>query len=57
MMLQSLQFGLGCVSIHSLQLCTAVAAEEGVVLAQVGGEELREIPLQDHLQEHLGCCV
>lgn len=56
-MLQSLQFGLGCVSIHSLQLCTAVAAEEGVVLAQVGGEELREIPLQDHLQEHLGCCV
>lgn len=36
---------------------TALGAEESVVLIQVGGDELWEISLKDHLQEHVCCCV
>ena len=53
----SSQFGSVCVCVQSFHLSSGVGAEEGVVLIQVGGDELWEISLQDYLQEHVCCCV
>lgn len=43
------QFGL----VQSLHLSTTLGAEKGVVLIQVGSDELWEISLEYHLQEHV----
>ncbi|KAA8589186.1 hypothetical protein FQN60_010531, partial [Etheostoma spectabile] len=40
---------------RSLRQSTTLGAQEGVLLIQVGGDELWEISLQNHLQEHV-CC-